>query len=182
MAPLTSEILIEWEHGRYYTDDILSEAYTTFLLSFLEASEEDRIDLRIPEFLQAGYDAYLRVQDGADIRAANVIYRMAHAMTGSSAPPRLATLPGTPSRPAPPQPARSPPRVAGICSWLCVLFRTVFPFFRSGALAVGREVLRAGSHVLADVVEEAAGNLTRFLRHKLEGQPSSSFTTISETG
>lgn len=70
----------------------------------------------------------------------------------------------------------------GIGSWLGGLFRTVLPLFRSGALAVGREAARAGSHVLADVatgqnfkssvnkhMEEAAGNLTRSLRHKMEG-------------
>ncbi|KAJ1529954.1 hypothetical protein ONE63_006682 [Megalurothrips usitatus] len=43
----------------------------------------------------------------------------------------------------------------GIASWLGGLFRSVFPLFRSGAAAVGREAARAGSSVLADV---AAGH------------------------
>ena len=61
----------------------------------------------------------------------------------------------------------------GLGSWLGGLFRTVLPFLKSGAMVVGREAARAGSHVLADVasgqnfknsvnkhMEEAAGNLT----------------------
>jgi hypothetical protein len=39
----------------------------------------------------------------------------------------------------------------GIGSFLGGLFRTIFPFLQQGAQAVGREALRAGSHVLADV-------------------------------
>ena len=62
----------------------------------------------------------------------------------------------------------------GIGSWLGGLFRTVLPILRSGAVAVGREAARAGSHVLADVAVgdnfkeslnkhagEAVGNLKR---------------------
>jgi hypothetical protein len=69
----------------------------------------------------------------------------------------------------------------GLGSWLGGLFRTVLPLFKTGALAVGREAARAGSHVLADVatgqnfkgsvnkhMEEAAGNLSTSLKRKLE--------------
>jgi len=40
---------------------------------------------------------------------------------------------------------------AGIGSFLGGLFRNIFPFLKDGASAVGREALRAGSHILADV-------------------------------
>lgn len=69
----------------------------------------------------------------------------------------------------------------GIGSWLGGLFRTIFPIFKSGALAVGREAARAGSHVLADVAvgenvrnsvqkhaEESAVNLATALKNKAE--------------
>lgn len=39
---------------------------------------------------------------------------------------------------------------AGIGSFLGGLFRNIFPFLKEGASAVGREALRAGSHILAD--------------------------------
>lgn len=39
---------------------------------------------------------------------------------------------------------------AGIGSLLGGLFRNIFPFLKQGASAVGREALRAGSHILAD--------------------------------
>jgi len=39
---------------------------------------------------------------------------------------------------------------AGIGSFLGGLFRNIFPYLREGASAVGREALRAGSHILAD--------------------------------
>lgn len=39
----------------------------------------------------------------------------------------------------------------GIGSWLGGLFRTVLPILKKGAVAVGKEAARAGSHILADV-------------------------------
>lgn len=39
---------------------------------------------------------------------------------------------------------------AGIGSLLGGLFRSIFPFLKQGAATVGREALRAGSHILAD--------------------------------
>ena len=39
---------------------------------------------------------------------------------------------------------------AGIGSVLAGLFRNIFPFLKEGAASVGREALRAGSHILAD--------------------------------
>lgn len=39
---------------------------------------------------------------------------------------------------------------AGIGSFLGGLFRSIFPYLKEGASAVGREALRAGSHILAD--------------------------------
>lgn len=41
---------------------------------------------------------------------------------------------------------------AGIGSFLGGLFRNIFPFLKQGAATVGREALRAGNHILADVV------------------------------
>lgn len=41
---------------------------------------------------------------------------------------------------------------AGIGSFLGGLFRSIFPFIKQGAQTVGREAMRAGSHILADVV------------------------------
>ena len=41
---------------------------------------------------------------------------------------------------------------AGIGSFLGGLFRSIFPIVKQGAEVVGREALRAGSHILADVV------------------------------
>jgi hypothetical protein len=43
----------------------------------------------------------------------------------------------------------------GIGSFLGGLFRTIVPFLASGARSIGQEALRAGSHVLADVVSGA---------------------------
>ena len=39
----------------------------------------------------------------------------------------------------------------GLGSWLGGLFRTVLPLLKSGALAVGKEALRAGGNVVADL-------------------------------
>lgn len=39
---------------------------------------------------------------------------------------------------------------AGIGSFLGGLFRSIFPFLKQGAAIVGKEALRAGSHILAD--------------------------------
>lgn len=68
---------------------------------------------------------------------------------------------------------------AGVGSWLAGLFRTILPVLKSGATAVGREAVRAGSHVLADVaagqnirgsakkhIEEAGENLSNALKRK----------------
>ena len=41
---------------------------------------------------------------------------------------------------------------AGIGSFLGGLFRCILPFVKQGAGAVGREAMRAGSHILADAV------------------------------
>lgn len=67
----------------------------------------------------------------------------------------------------------------GIGSWLGGLFRQVLPLFKSGAVAVGKEAARAGSHVLADLAAgenfkgsakkhagEAASNLLRMAKRK----------------
>ena len=74
----------------------------------------------------------------------------------------------------------------GIGSWLGGLFRSVLPILRSGAIAVGREAARAGSHVLADVATgenvresvrkhagEVATNLTGQMKRKLESMEGS---------
>ena len=74
----------------------------------------------------------------------------------------------------------------GIGSWLGGLFRTVLPILRSGAVAVGKEAARAGSHVLADVasgenlkgsakkhLEEAMGNLVNKAKRKAESMAGS---------
>lgn len=71
----------------------------------------------------------------------------------------------------------------GLGGFLGGLFRTILPFLKSGAAAVGREALRTGSHILADAAsggiplsssvqrhtEEAGGNLMRKLSAKLSG-------------
>ena len=70
----------------------------------------------------------------------------------------------------------------GIGSWLGGLFRSVLPFLSSGAVAVGKEAARAGSHILADVAsgqnfkgsvskhaEEAVGNLKRKAQAAMQG-------------
>lgn len=63
------------------------------------------------------------------------------------------------------------------------LFRTILPFLRSGAAAVGREALRASSHILADATDtkqpiresvrrhatEAKDNLIKQLAKKMTG-------------
>lgn len=45
----------------------------------------------------------------------------------------------------------------GLGSFLGGLARIVFPLFRSGAAAVGREAARAGAHVLSDVASGSSG-------------------------
>jgi len=71
----------------------------------------------------------------------------------------------------------------GLGGFLGGLFRTIFPFLKSGAAAVGREALRTGSHILADAAsgqvplassvknhsKEATENLARKLSAKLSG-------------
>lgn len=69
----------------------------------------------------------------------------------------------------------------GIGSWLGGLFRTILPLLRSGATAVGKEAVRAGSHVLADVaggeslrtsarkhIAQAGDNLSGSLKRKAD--------------
>lgn len=53
----------------------------------------------------------------------------------------------------------------GLGSFLGGLFRTVFPLFKSGAQAVGREALRAGSHVLTDMATGSDSLSTSLKRH-----------------
>ena len=86
-------ILDEFEVGCFYSDEYLSEAYTTLLLHLLDASPADRQDPRLPEFLRLGYEAYDREQGGEDLQA-GLTYRMAQAMIGGSS--------GTPSHPESP--------------------------------------------------------------------------------
>jgi hypothetical protein len=70
----------------------------------------------------------------------------------------------------------------GLGSWLGGLFRSVLPLLKSGALTVGREAARAGSHVLADVAvgdnfkeslskhgKAAVGNLKRKAEGAMQG-------------
>ena len=111
---MIAAILEEMEGGCFYNDELLSEAYTEFLLALLDASEDERRDPRIPAFLRAGFEAYLREQGTADPQAA-LTYRMALTMIGGSArpsspPPSPLAQPGTPpgSPPAPPQTAKRP--------------------------------------------------------------------------
>ena len=111
MASLIKEILDEWNGGCFYTDELLTEAYTTFLLALLEDDAE--VDARAEAFLKAGFEAYLREQDGADPEAP-LTYRLALAMVGgrvaTRATPHPATPPQSPPRPA--KPPQSPPRPA----------------------------------------------------------------------
>jgi hypothetical protein len=87
MSSIIADILCEWENACYYSDQILAEAYTTFLSHLLECSDEERQDPRIPAFLKGGYEAYLREQNGAD-RQADLTYRMAMQMVGGSFEPQ----------------------------------------------------------------------------------------------
>lgn len=71
----------------------------------------------------------------------------------------------------------------GIGGFLGGLFRTIMPFLRSGAKAVSREALRAGSHILADAASgeqplsvsvkrhagEVRDNLMKKLSNKMSG-------------
>jgi len=71
----------------------------------------------------------------------------------------------------------------GLGGFLGGLFRTILPFLKSGAVAVGREALRTGSHILADAAsgevplsssvknhtKEASENLMQKLSAKLSG-------------
>jgi len=71
----------------------------------------------------------------------------------------------------------------GLGGFLGGLFRTILPFLKSGAAAVGREALRTGSHILADAAsgevplaasvqnhtKEATSNLMQKLNAKLSG-------------
>lgn len=52
---------------------------------------------------------------------------------------------------------------AGIGSFLGGLFRSIFPVLKQGAATVGREALRAGSHILSDAAtgEVALNNSMR---------------------
>lgn len=71
----------------------------------------------------------------------------------------------------------------GLGGFLGGLLRTILPFLKSGAVAVGREALRTGSHILADAAsgdvplatsvqnhaKEATTNLVKKLNAKLSG-------------
>ena len=113
------EILEEWEGGCFYTDELLAEAYTTFLPTLLE--EVGEVDVRAIAFLKAGFEAYLREQDGADTDAA-LTHRMALAMVGGRVATRSTQRPATPEpvprsatpeqRPAAPEPRSATPRPA----------------------------------------------------------------------
>ena len=93
MNSIITDILHEWQGGCFYTDQLLAEAYTTFLLALLEATPEERQDPRIPAFLKAGFEAYLRQQHDPH---AHLTYSMALGMVGAGAradtPPRPSVL------------------------------------------------------------------------------------------
>ena len=78
-----SAILDEFEAGCFYSDEYMSEAYTTMLLHLLDASPTERQDPRLAEFLALGYEAYVREQSGEDSQA-GLTYRMAQDMIGGS--------------------------------------------------------------------------------------------------
>jgi hypothetical protein len=74
----------------------------------------------------------------------------------------------------------------GLGSWLGGLFRTVLPLLKSGALAVGKEALRAGGNVVADLAtgenfkqsvnrraSEAGDVLSQKLKRKTESMQGS---------
>lgn len=58
----------------------------------------------------------------------------------------------------------------GIGGFLGGLFRNILPFLKSGAKAVGREALRAGSHVLSDVASGETPLKESLKRHAHEAQ------------
>ena len=95
---LCSEILDEWEGCCFYDDQLLSEAYTAFLLALLENVSE--VDPRAIAFLKVGFEAYLREQH--DPHAA-LTYKMALSMIGHG---------GDEQSPVPP-PGRSTPNLQG---------------------------------------------------------------------
>ncbi|KAK3925255.1 putative DNA polymerase [Frankliniella fusca] len=111
MPSVLTEILDEWDAACFHSDELLAEAYTTFLANLVEASVEDRADPRVIPFLLVGYLAYIRFQDGADPQAV-LTYRMALAMcgAGSNAPPHPSTPPARSATPPaePPRPATPP--------------------------------------------------------------------------
>lgn len=63
---------------------------------------------------------------------------------------------------------------SGIGSFLGGLARMILPILKNGAMAVGREAARAGSHVLADV---AAGDNVRTSARKHIGQAGDNLAT-----
>ena len=79
MNSIITDILHEWQGGCFYTDQLLAEAYTTFLLALLEATPEERQDPRAIAFLKAGFEAYLREQHDPH---ADLTYNMALAHSG----------------------------------------------------------------------------------------------------
>ena len=97
---LIQEILEEWEGGCYYNNELLSDAYTQFLLALLETNDEDRQDPRIPAFLLCGYTAYKSEQNDPQT---GLTYRMALSMVGGEVP-----TPVSPATP-PPGPSRKRP-------------------------------------------------------------------------
>lgn len=111
MPSVFTEILDEFDGGAYYSDEYLTEAYCHFLLALLDASQEERDDPRVIPFLEAGYAAYAREQDGFDSQA-EVTRDMALAMVGGHRDPAAeGEGPRTdPPRPASPAPRTAPPR------------------------------------------------------------------------
>ena len=109
MDTTISSILFEWEGGSYYNDEYLAQAYTDLLLLLLDASEEERQDPRVIPFLEAGYQAYAREQDGFDSQA-EVTRDMALAMVGGAERSLDGESQNTPPHPATPRGkrARSP--------------------------------------------------------------------------
>ena len=99
------EILDEWENGCFYNDEYLSEAYTNFLFLLMDASPQERQDPRVIEFIESGYQSYVREQGGNDPQAEET-RNFALSMIGGGEP--LDSPPSSPARPG--SPCAPPPK------------------------------------------------------------------------
>lgn len=92
---MITNILKKWEAGCFYTTEYLAQAYSVLLTRLWQASDAERADTRIPEFLLAGYEAYILTRGSVD-PLIDMLHRTALGMSGAGAPARLAPVAAPP--------------------------------------------------------------------------------------